>query len=350
MEPRRPSRPSRAGSLLVALVLVLPAVLRAQGAGYHVTARWAVGGDQGFWDYLYADAAARRLYVSHADRVHVLDLDTGKPVGEIANTQGVHGIAIAPELGRGFVSDGRANQVTVFDTKTLATTGSIATTGQNPDAILYDPATRRVFTFNGRSGNTTAIDAAGGKVIGTLALGGKPEEAVADGTGRIFANIEDKGEIVAFDGRTLKEEARWSIAPCEEPSGLALDNAHHRLFSACGNGILAVSDAAGHKLVTTVPIGRGVDGAAFDPATGLAFSPNGRDGTLTVVHEDSPDKYSVVATVPTQASARTITLDTRTHRVFTPAARFGPAPAAAPGQRRRPPMIPGSFTVLVVGP
>jgi len=280
--------------------------------------------------------------------VVVVDADTRAAVGDIPDTPGVHGIAIATDLGRGFVSNGRAGTTTIFDLKTLGKIGEVKT-GENPDAILYDPATRRVFTFNGRGADATAIDAARGTVAGTVPLGGRPENAVTDGKGRVFVNIEDKSEIVALDSKDLQVKSRWPLKPCEEPSGLAFDSAHGRLFAVCSNKLMAVVDATSGRVVTTLPIGSGVDGAAFDAATGLAFSSNG-EGTVTVVHEDSPEAFRVVETVKTQRGARTLALDPKTHRIFLSTAEFGPAPApTAEVPRPRPSIVPGSFVVLVLG-
>lgn len=335
------------GSLLL-LVTVLSithsraAAPQAGHSGYHVIKTISVPGDEG-WDYVAVDSDARRVYVSHATHVVVLDADTYAVVGDIPDTQGVHGIAIAPDLGRGFVSDGRANTVTIFDLKTLKTLGTVKA-GTNPDAIIYDPHTKRVFTMNGRSEDTTAINAADGTVAGTLALGGKPEFAVADGHGSIFVNIEDKSELVHFDSQKLTVLNRWPLKPCDEPSGLAVDWKTRRLFAGCGNKMMAVIDADTGKIVATPPIGDGVDANGFDPATNLAFASTG-EGVLTVVHEDSPDKFTVVENVPTRKSARTMGLDVKTHNIFLPAADFDPP---APGQRRGK-MKPGSFVVLVVG-
>ncbi len=304
-------------------------------------------GGEGGWDYLTVDDAARRVYVSRSSHVMVLDADTLQILGDIPDTSGVHGIAIAAELGKGFTSNGRANALTVFDTKTLKATGEVKA-GTNPDAILYDTFTQRVFAFNGRSGDVTVVDAKTGAVAGTIPIGGKLEFGQSDGKGQVFVNVEDKGEIVALDARQMKVLAHWPIAPCEEPSGLALDAAHRRLFSVCGNKMMAVVNADTGKLVTTLPIGAGPDGAAFDPASRNAFSSNG-EGTLTVVHESAADKFEVVQTVKTQRSARTIALDPKTHSLLLPAAEFGPPPAATPEQpRQRPPLVPGSFALLVV--
>jgi len=310
-------------------------------SGYRVVKTIPVGGDD-WWDYLAVDSAARRVYVSHGTRVVVLDADSYAVVGDIPDTQGVHGIAIAPVLGRGFVSDGRANQVTIFDLKTLKALGT-AMAGTNPDAIVYDPVTKRVFTMNGRSHDMTAINASDGTVIGTLPLEGKPEFAVADGEGHLYDNLEDKSELIEIDAANLKILNRWPLAPCESPSGLAMDLKHRRLFSGCENKLMAVTNADTGKVIATLPIGEGVDATAFDPETDLAFSSNG-EGNLTVIHEDSPEKFRVIDTVPTKKSARTMGLDLKTHNIFLSAADFEPP---APGERRGK-MKPNSFVVLVV--
>src|SRR5277367_2048473 len=311
-------------------------------SGYHVIKTIPIAGDTG-WDYLLVDSAARRVYVSRGTHVVVLDADTYDVAGDIPDTQGVHGIAIAPEFGRGFTSNGRANTATIFDLKTLKTLGTVST-GTNPDAIVYDGVTKRVFTLNGVSKNATAINAADGTVVGTLALGGKPEFAVTDGKGNIYVNIEDTSELVQFDAQSLKELHRWPLKPAESPSGLSMDLVHRRLFSTCDGKMMPVTDADSGKIVATIPIGDGPDATTFDPAAQLVFSSNG-EGTLTVAHEDSPDKYSVVDTVPTKKSARTMGLDLKTHTIFLAAADFDPP---APGERRGK-MKPGSFVLLVVG-
>jgi YVTN family beta-propeller protein len=306
---------------------------------YRVTKTIAVGGDEG-WDYLTMDSEARRLYVSHGSHVVVVDADTNSVVGDIPDTQGVHGIAIAPDAGRGFTSNGRANTVTIFDRKTLKVLGTVKV-GTNPDAITYDPATQRVFTMNGRSQDATAINALDGSVVGTLALGGKPEFAVADGKGTIFVNIEDKSELVQFDARGLKLLHRWPLAPCEEPSGLAADRRSRRLFAGCSNKLMAIIDADNGKVIATCPIGEGVDANAFDPGTNLVFASTG-DGNVSIVHEDSPDRYTETTSVPTKRSARTMAVDLKTHALFLSAADFEPP---GPGERRGK-MKPGSFVVL----
>ena len=312
-----------------------------RSSGYYVAKTIAVGGDEG-WDYVAVDSDARRLYVSHGSRVVVLDADGGSVTGEIPDTQGVHGIAVASDLGRGFTSNGRANNVTIFDLKTLKTIGNVQA-GTNPDAIVYDAGTKRIFTMNGRSQDATAIDAASGTVVGTFALGGKPEFAVADGKGSIFVNIEDKSELVEFDPQKLTVLHRWPLAPCQEPSGLAMDQKSRRLFAGCDNRMMAVVNADTGKVIATPAIGEGVDANGFDPDTNFAFASNG-EGTLTVVHEDSPDKFTVVDTVPTKRSARTMALDLKTHNIFLPAGDFDPP---AQGQRRGK-MKPGSFVLLIV--
>jgi YVTN family beta-propeller protein len=328
------------------LVLLASLALAAGSSGYHVAKKTVLGGDGG-WDYLTVDAKARRVYISRSTHVMVVDADSAAVVGDIPGTNGVHGIAIASDMDKGFTSNGRDNNVTIFDTKTLKVLGT-APTGKNPDAIIYDPASKRVFTLNGGSNDATAIDAKTGAVAGTVALGGRPEFAQADEKGHVFVNIEDKSEIVQFDANKLTVENRWTLAPGDGPSGLAIDRKHRRLFSVCSNKLMVVVNADTGAVVTTLPIGQGTDAAGFDPETGFAFSSNG-EGTLTVVHEDSADKYSVVDTVPTQVRARTMALDTKTHQVFSVTAEFGTPPAATAQQPRpRAPMVPGTFTLLTV--
>jgi DNA-binding beta-propeller fold protein YncE len=314
---------------------------------YHVLKKMNAGGEGG-WDYLNVDPQARRIYISRGDHVDVVDADTGSKVGTVTNTPGVHGIALASRLGRGFTSNGRDGSVTIFDLKDLKEIGHVQV-GMGPDAIIYDPATHRVFTMNGRGGDATAMDAATGKVAGAVALGGRPEFAVADGKGEVFVNLEDKSEIVAVDARQLKVLHHWSIAPGDGPSGLAMDRAHRRLFSVCGNQKMIVVDADNGHVVATPTIGSGPDACAFDAKRQLAFSSNGRDGTLTVIHEDAPDRFTEVATVPTQMGARTMALDEKTGHVVLVTAEFGPPPATPEPGRRRPPMAPGAFTILEVG-
>jgi len=331
----------------VGLMVVGTLIAGGASAEEYKLAKSAKLGGEGGWDYLTVDAAARRVYVSRSSHVMVLDADTLQVIGDIPETTGVHGIAIAADLEKGFTSNGRSNTLTVFDPKTLKATGEVKT-GTNPDAILYDSFTKRVFAFNGRSGDVTVVDAKSDAVLATIPVGGKLEFGQTDGKGQVFVNVEDKGEIVALDAKEMKVLAHWSIAPCEEPTGLALDGAHRRLFAACGNKLMAVVNADTGKVVTTLPIGAGSDGASFDPATQNAFSSNG-EGTLTVVHESAGDKFEVVQTVKTQRSARTITLDPKTGSLLLPAAELGPPPPATAEQPRpRPAIVPGSFALLVV--
>jgi DNA-binding beta-propeller fold protein YncE len=280
---------------------------------YRVSKKISIPG-RGSWDYLTVDEAGRRLYVSHGTQVEVLDVDSGAIVGKIPNTLGVHGIAIAPELGRGFVSDGKSSSVTIFDLKTLKMIGQVPT-GKGPDAIIYDPATSRVFAFNGDGNSATVIEASSGKVAGTIDLGGGPEFATADGAGYVFDNLEDQSMVVKIDSRNLKAEQHWPTAPCQAPSSMAIDRPHRRLFIGCRSKVMAVMDADTGKIITSLPIGDHVDATAFDAETKLIFNSNG-EGTITVIQQDSPDKYSVVETVKTAPRAKTMALDQKTHRLF----------------------------------
>lgn len=327
--------------------LFLAAMAVAAVSGYHVITTYKVGGDGG-WDYLTADSDARRVYISRGTHVMVIDADSGKSVGDIVDTPGVHGIALAPEQGRGFTSNGREGTVSIFDIKTLATSGKVKV-GENPDAILYDPATKRVFTFNGRSQDSTAIDAATGKVLGTIKLDGKPEFAASDAKGMIYVNIEDKSELTAIDPNKLEVKAKWPLAPCTEPSGLSIDRKNRRLYVGCDNKMMAVVDADSGKVLATPAIGDGVDATSFDPETGLAFASCGADGVLTVVKEEAPGKFTA-ENVPTQRGARTLALDAKTHNVLVVTAQFGPRPEpTADNPHPRPALVPDSFVVLVVG-
>ena len=315
----------------------------------HVAHEIPVPGGDGGWDYLSLDSHGERLFASHSTQVEVLDVKALKPVATIANTPGVHGVALAEELGRGYISAGKANSVVVFDLKSLAQLAEIKTTGENPDAILYEPMTQRVFTFNGRGHNATVIDAHTNQVIGTIPLDSKPEFAVHDATGHIFVNLEDKSSIAMLDAKALTVKAVWPMKGCEEPSGLAIDRAHARLFSVCDNKIMAIVDAATGRVVARMPIGEEVDGAGFDEGRQLAFA-SGGDGTLTVIKEETPEKFRVVETVKTKAAARTMTVDQGTHRVFLSTARLTPAAADVSGKPQRPAVVPNTFEVLVVEP
>jgi DNA-binding beta-propeller fold protein YncE len=305
----------------------------------------AIGGEGG-WDYLSVDSAARRLYVSHASKVVVIDLDQDKVVGEIAPANGVHGIAIAADLGRGFVSNGREATVSIVDLKTLQITGTVKT-GENPDAILYEPVTHEVYAFNGRGKSATVFDARTGELRATIPLPGKPEFAVFDETaGRIYNNIEDTSQLVAIDPATHAVVATWPIAPGEEASGLALDPERHRLFVGCSNERMLMLDASNGKVIASVPIGAGVDANAYDPGTGLAFA-SSSDGTLTVARPEGRDTLSVVQTLQTPRRSRTMTLDPKTHRLYVAAADFGPPASGPDGRPQRPPIVAGSFKVVV---
>jgi DNA-binding beta-propeller fold protein YncE len=332
---------------LLTLALFCPRLFAAD-PGLHVVKTYKLGGEGG-WDYLTIDPESRHLFISRATHVIVLDADSGKSVGDIPDTPGVHGIALAPGLGRGFISNGREGSVTIFDLKTLKPISKVQAVGENPDAILFDPATKRVFTFNGRSHDSTAIDAANGNIVGKIALDGRPEFAVSNGAGELFVNLEDKSEILALDPKELKVKSRWFLAPCESPSGLAMDVKDRRLFAGCDNKMMAVVNAGDGKVITTLPIGEGVDANGFDPETKLAFASCG-EGVLTAVKEDSPDKFSLAQTVTTQRGARTMALDPKTHEIFLVTAKFGPPPAATAEQPHpRPSILPDTFEVLVVG-
>jgi DNA-binding beta-propeller fold protein YncE len=333
--------------LWLAWLLPLAAAQAAGAPHYRITQQLALPGDEG-WDYLLFDQGGHRLFVSHGIRVLVIDADKLTVTGEIADTPGVHGIALAPDLGRGYISAGRSNSVVVFDLKTLARLKEIRVTGDNPDAILYDPATQRLFTFNGRGRNATAIDAKTEQIVGTIPLDAKPEFAASDGKGRVYVNLEDKNSLAAIDPQKLTVAATWPLPGCEEPSGLAIDAVHGRLFPVCGNKVLAVVDAASGKVLGSAPIGAGVDAAAFDPGTGLVFASCG-EGTLTVVQVDSAGLPKVVQSAPTQRGARTMALDREKRRVFLVTADFGPPAAATAAQPHpRPTIVPGSVRILVL--
>jgi YVTN family beta-propeller protein len=320
-----------------------------QAGGYHLLKKIVIGG-QGGWDYLAMEPGTRLLYVSHGNAFETVNVDTGEKLETMANLQGVHGVAFAPDRGRGYISNGRGNSVTVFDLKTRKVIEEISVSpAQNPDSIMYDAFSGRVFTFNGRTANATAIDASTDKVVGTVDIGGKPEFACPDGKGMVYVNNEDKSEIVGFESKTLTVKKRWSIAPGEGPSGLAIDLKNKRLFSVCDK-VLVVSDFENGKVVTTVAIGGGPDAVRYDPGTGLIFSSNGGDGTLSVVKQETADKYSVVETVPTARGGRTMELDPKTHNVFVVCAEYGPAPTPTAEQPKpRPSVVPNSFQVLVLG-
>lgn len=336
--------------ITILVLCLFPGMVQgAASAQYVIQKQFTLGGGGG-WDYLTIDSAANRLYISRSDRVLVVDTHDGALIGTVPDTSGVHGVALAPDLGNGFTSNGRSDTVTVFDLKSLKATGSISVGGRNPDAILYDKASRQLYTFNGGSQDISVIDPVRAAVIARIPAGGKPEFAATDGAGRIFFNIEDKSQIGAIESASNRIVATWPLPNCDEPTGLAFDVGHRRLFSVCGNGVLVVTDASSGRHVAEVPIGKGPDAAAFDIERGLIFSSNGQDGTLTVIHQDDPDHYSVVGTVVTQKSARTMALDSTTHQVYLVAAQFGATPApTADLPHPRPSVLEGSFTVMIIG-
>ncbi len=316
--------------------------------GYEVVGKYFVGGAGG-WDYVSIDEQRHHLFVGRSDRVQVIDTGTGSVVGELA-IGGVHGVAVARELGLGFTSNGRSDSVTVFDLNTFAVVDTVKVTGKNPDAILYEPVSHLVLTFNGGSANVTAIDAASRKVVGTIAVSGKPEFAASDERGRVFVNIEDKNTIAVIDPASFTVAKYWPLTGCDEPTGLAIDPAGARLFSVCHNQKMVVIDSKTGAVVGSLPIGASVDGVVFDPAYDVAISANG-DGTATIVRKDRAGRYEVAGNVATQRSARTIALDSSTHRLYLPAASFMPAPAPTAEQPRpRPAMVEDSFVILVLAP
>jgi len=333
--------------LLVSLASGFQASAETGKSGYQLLHKTLVGG-KGGWDIITIDEKSRMLYSSHSDRVEVMDLNKNKIVGTVTGTNGIHGIAVVPEIGHGYTSNGKANTSTVFDLKTLKVLKTIKT-GEKPDAIMYDPFSKKVYVFNGNTLNCTVIDPKTDKVVGTIALVGAPEFAVSDEKGNIFVNLEDKSETLKIDTKTLKVTNRWKLGKGEEPSGIALDKKNNILFIACQNKFMIMMNADTGKILDTLPIGDGVDGAAFDDSTNNAFSSN-RDGTLTVIHEDSPVKFKVVENVKTMFGSKTLALDPKTHHVFLGAASFGKAPAPTKDKPHpRKPVLPGTFMILEYG-
>ncbi len=328
-------------ALFVGAAALLMAATPAQGPSYHITARHVIGGDGG-WDYLTLDGANHRLFITRGDRIMVINPSTGALIATIPGFDRAHGVAFVGDLGKAFATSGGDSAVRVIDLKTLKVTAKIHTAVDN-DGIIYDPGSKHVFSMNGDAGSTSMIDPATNTDVADIPLTGKPEFGIADGKGHLFVNIEDKAQIDEVDIASRKVTRSWSLAPCKAPTGLAIDVEHHRLFSGCRSGVMAISDAEAGKLVTTVPIGQGVDATRFDPGTQLAFASCG-DGTITVMHEDSPDHYTVVQTIKTMEGARTMELDPATHTLYTASARFGPRPSG----RGRPPVLPNSFTLLTL--
>ena len=338
-------------SLAAALMLTSAALAQTAPAPapYHLLHTITIGGEGG-WDYLSVDPAGERLYLSHGTQVEVVELASQQVVGTIPNTPGVHGIEVVPGTGRGYITCGRNNTCVVFDLKSLQPIGQPIPTGPKPDALLVDAFSQRVFLFSNDGGQTTVLNAATGKVVGTAALGGDAEAAATDGQGHIFVNLEDKSEVIELNAKTLAVTHRYPLAPGEEPTGLAYDPQAGRLFSACHNEKLVVTDSRTGRQVAVLPIGQGVDGAAFDPSTNNIITSNGAAGTLTVIHQDSPTSYSVVATIPTQRGARTLAISPTTHHLFTCTADYGPTPpATAEHPHPRPSIVPGTFRVLEYG-
>jgi YVTN family beta-propeller protein len=334
--------------LLFAVVFASSSLAQTPGpSGYHLVKSIKLGGTGG-WDYLTVDQSTHRLFISRATHVIVVDPDQGKIIGDIPETQGVHGIALASEFNRGYTTNGRSQNSTVFDMTTLKVLGE-AKTDKDPDAVIYDPASKRVFSFNGDGNSATVIDAKSGNVDGTIPLGGGPEFGATDGKGFVFVNLEDKSSLVKVDAKTLKVVNTWPLAPCESPSGLAIDAEHEILVVGCHNKLMAFVDGHSGKVLGTVPIGQGVDANRFDPGTGYAFASCG-DGTLTIAHEDSPTKFSLVETIQTKRGARTMALDRSNHNVYLVTADFGPPPAATKDNPRpRPAILPDTFTLLIYG-
>jgi DNA-binding beta-propeller fold protein YncE len=325
------------------LTLSIAAPLIAQSPpSYRITHTYTLGGD-GSWDYIVPDPASHRLYVGRQNRVMVIDEDTGTLLGEVTGIQGAHGTAVAEATGHGFATSGNDRSVVMFDLKTFKVLARIPA-AEDADAIIFDRASNRVFTFNGDAHSSTAIDPQAGTLVTNIPLGGKPEYGASAGDGMIYANLTDTSEVVEIDAKAATVARRWSTAPCKQPVAMAIDTVHHRLFSGCRSGVMAVSDYQAGKVVATAPIGAGVDGVAFDPAFAMVFASNA-DGTLTVIRQDAPDQYHVVQTIDTPLGARNMGLDPTNHRVFVVSAKFGPAPA---GGRGRGPVLPGSFALMVI--
>jgi DNA-binding beta-propeller fold protein YncE len=319
-----------------------PALLAQSSSAYHISHKYVLGGE-GSWDYIVPDPPTHRLFIGRQNRVLVVDENTGALVGEVTGIDGAHGTAVAAASGHGFATSGRDQSVVMFDLKTYKTLSRIPA-AEDADAIIFDPASGRVFTFNGDAHSSTVIDPRAGTRITNIPLDGKPEYGASAGDGKVYANLTDTSEVVEIDARAAKVLRRWPTAPCKQPVSMAIDTAHHRLFSGCRSGVMAISDYETGKVVASEPIGTGVDGAGYDPASGDAFASNA-DGTLTVIHQDAPDSYRVVQTLETAPAARNMGLDPTSHRIFLVSAKFGPAPA---GGRGRGPVLPDSFTLIVV--
>jgi DNA-binding beta-propeller fold protein YncE len=329
-------------NIAVLTLAAITSLLAQSSSSYRVTHTYTLGGD-GSWDYIVPDPPHHRLFIARQNRVMVVDEDKGTLLGEITGIQGAHGTAVAEATGHGFATEGNSHSVAMFDLKTFKVLGRIPA-AEDADAILYDSASNRVFTLNGDAHSSTVIDPRAGTLITNIPLGGKPEYGASAGDGKVYANLTDTSEVVEIDAKTATVSRRWSTAPCKQPVAMAIDTAHHRLFSGCRSGVMAVSDYQAGKMVATLPIGAGVDGAGYDAASGNAFASNA-DGTLTVIHQDAPDQYHVIENVQTPQGSRNMGLDPTNHRVFVASAKFGPVPA---GGRGRGPVLPGSFTLMVI--
>jgi DNA-binding beta-propeller fold protein YncE len=327
--------------IAIVFTLVMAPALLSPAPSYRITHTYTLGGD-GRWDYVVPDPPNHRVFIARQDRVMVVDEDTGKILGEVTGIQGAHGTALAPASGHGFATSGNDQSVVMFDLKTYAALGRIPA-AEDADAILYDSVSNRVFTLNGDPHSSTVIDPEAGKGITNISLGGKPEYGASAGDGKVYANLTDISEVVEIDARAATVTRRWSTAPCKQPVSMAIDTAHHRLFSGCRSGVMAVSDYQAGKVIATLPIGKGVDGAGYDADSGNAFA-SCADGTLTVIHQDSPDQYHVAETVQTQPGSRNMGLDPTNHRIYIVGAKFGPVPEG----RGRPPVLPGTFSMMVV--
>ena len=336
-------------TIIVSLISIQTINAQSKASQYHIANKFSVEGDGG-WDYLAVDDNSGRLYISHGTIVQVLDTKDGKTIGTIKDLKGVHGIAIAQDLNKGFITSGKDSTVVVFDLKTSLVTEKVSIHGQNPDAILYDDFTQRIFTFNGRSNDATVIDAKTNKIIGTIALGSKPEFAVTNSKGKIYVNMEDTSMIYMINSKTMKVEQQWALKNGKEPSGLAIDKATNRLFSVCDNKLMIVMDAESGKIITSLPIGEHVDGCGFDSEMKRVYSSNG-DGTLTVIQEENANKFKVIENVSTQKGARTISVNSKTHHIYMPTAEYGETPkATTENPRPRPALKPNSFVILDVAP
>ncbi len=329
-------------SAFVLAIVTTTALVAQSPSAYRITHTYALGGN-GSWDYIVPDPPSHRLYIARQNRVMVVDEDSGKMIGEVTGIQGAHGTAIAENTGHGFATSGNDQSVVMFDLKTLKILGRIPA-AEDADAILFDGASNRVFTLNGDAHSSTVIDPNAGTLITNIPLGGKPEYGVSAGDGKVYANLTDTSEVVEIDAKTATVRRRWATAPCKQPVAMAIDTTHHRLFSGCRSGVMAISDYQEGKVVATVPIGAGVDGAGYDATTGNAFASNA-DGTLTVIHQDSPDQYHVIENLSTPVGSRNMGFDPTNQRMFVVSAKFGPVPV---GGRGRGPVLPGSFTLMTI--